>query len=393
MTRAALVLAAGLACAGPRAAAAAEGAAVDQARELYEAGGEAYRQGRYEVAIGAFEESRRLASHPAVTFSLAQSYRLQYFVSNEPTHIERAVALYREYLEQVPTGGRRDHAVQHLSTLAPILARLRTEADAPAGDEPAAAAQARLIVSSRTAGAVARLDGGEPAAIPATFEVEPGERGVVVEAPEHAPRSVRTVAVAGSVVALNLDLEPLPGQLRVRAPAGAAITLDGRVVGTGPLPTPVEVSPGRHLLVVTDRGRDAYVQQLEIGRGQSVELEADLSVSRQRVAAWTLFGAAGALLVGAGVTLGLALDKEADAEVLGDRLASRGLTTAELARYRELEEDRDELGGLAIGLGAASAAAALTGLLLWVFDEPDAPTGPLLAPAPGGAATGLGVRF
>ena len=88
----------------------------------------------------------------------------------------------------------------------------------------------RVIVSSRVEGAKARIDGGDPQSIPAAFEVQPGEHRIVVEAPEYQPRTLETVAVSGSVVALNVDLDEQPGQLSVRAPEGARVQVDGRAV-------------------------------------------------------------------------------------------------------------------------------------------------------------------
>ena len=48
---------------------------------LFRAGSEAYRQGRYEVAIEAVEQILRHASPPPVTFSAAQAHRPPYFVN------------------------------------------------------------------------------------------------------------------------------------------------------------------------------------------------------------------------------------------------------------------------------------------------------------------------
>lgn len=359
---------------------------VDQAKALYQAGGEAYRQGRYAVAIRAFEEVLRVARRPAVLFSAAQAYRLQYFVDGDLAKLERAVELYRAYLDEVPEGGRRDHAAQHLSTLTPILEQRRIEVSP---GEAAADSAARLIVSSSIEGAIARVDGGEAVPIPAAFEVEPGERKVHVEAPEHLPQTVDTVAVAGSVVALNVDLEPAPGRLLVRGPEGARILLDGQFVGHSPLSAPIEVAPGRHHLVVTDRGRVPFVHPLELRRGQSAELDAELAVTGQRVAAWSLLGAGAALLAGAGATFALTLEREDEAAALEARFERRGLSTGEARRYRELEEERDELAALTIGLGTAAGAAVIAGVLLWVFDEADAPAstrwGPVAGPGGAGA--------
>jgi tetratricopeptide (TPR) repeat protein len=358
-----------------------------QARELYQAGSQAYEQARYDVAIRAFEEARRLSPHSAVTFSLAQAYRLQYFVDRDLAKLERAVELYRAYLDEVPEGGRRDHAVEHLSTLTPLLESRRLEAGG-AGGGPAKAV-ARLIVSSHVEGATARVDAGEPAAIPAAFEVKPGPHRVVVEAADHLPEKLETVAVAGSVVALNVDPRDKPGHLTVRGPEGAHVAVDGRAVGESPLGGPLEVAPGHHLVAVTDRGREPFVEQVDVAHGGAAEVDAHLAVTRQRIYAWSLFGVAGALAAGAGVAFGFALDKESQATDLEKTLRSQGFTVAQAERYRTLQDDRDSDSRLAIGLGIGAGVAAAAGLVLYVFDTPEAPRLPVLTPTAGPSGAGV----
>jgi hypothetical protein len=363
--------------------------AVEQARDLYQAGSRAYEQGSYPVAIRAFEEARRLVKQPAVTFSLAQAYRLQYFVDGDAEKLARAVELYRAYLEEVPQGGRRDHAAQHLSTLAPMLERVRAGQAGDAGAAAEAAQKGQIIVSSAVAGSTARLDGGDPEPIPAAFEVDAGTHRVLVEAASHQAKTVEAVAVTGGVVALNVELDPLPGHVTVHAPEGASVAIDGRVLGVSPLPEALEVPAGRHLVAVTDRGRDPFLQQLELDRGEAVEVNAALEPSGQRIASYSLFGVAGALAVGAGVATGLMFDRQSDAESLEKTLDAKGLSVDEADRYGDLESERDDFANMAIGLGAASAAVGITGLLLWIFDTPEPAGAPVITPSAGGASAAI----
>ena len=71
---------------------------------LFRAGSEAYRQGRYEVAIEAFEQILRDASPPPVVFSAAQGHRLQYFVNAKLENLQRSVELYASILSRPPSG-------------------------------------------------------------------------------------------------------------------------------------------------------------------------------------------------------------------------------------------------------------------------------------------------
>lgn len=364
-------------------AATSDPAALARARALFEAGSAAYARTHYDVAIEAFEEALRLAPRSSVVFSLAQALRLQYFLDGDPQKLRRAVELYREYVDTVRTGGRRDDAAQHLRDLVPLMQR-----DA----EPAADAPARLIVSADASGAEARVDGGEARAIPATFEVAPGPRRLVVEAPEHEPRTIETTAVAGSTVALNVTLTPRPGALTVQAPDGARVEVDGRALGTAPLP-PIALAPGRHRVVVVESGRVPFVQTLTVERAQALTVEAPLEVTGQRVAAWVLYGVSGALLAGGGVMAGFALDAQSDAEAIEARWRRDGLAPAEVTRFQSRVDARDQRAALAIGLSAGAAAIAGLATALYVFDDAAPPPEPTVTPTLAPTAAGLGAAW
>ncbi len=356
----------------------------DRARDLYRAGSEAYRQGQYQVAINAFEEVLTIERRPAAIFSAAQAHRLQYFVDRGPEHLDRAVVLYREYLEAAPGGSRRNHAAQHLATLTPIYERERSNEDALEDSAP----QARIIVAANVEEATARVDDGEPTPIPAGFIVEPGPHRVFVEAPGYESVTLDTVAVEEGVTALNPELSPTPGRVTVYAPEGARVGIDGRVVGRAPLAEPLAVSPGSHVLSVIDDGRDPFVRRLEVGSGSSAEVEVDLSLSTQRLGAWVALGVGTASLVTSVFTLRGALVAESDASELERRIAAGNATVDDGARYSERISDRDTSARATIALAAVGVVALGTAAFLWVSDDPDAAASTLVA-----GPAGAGVAF
>ena len=366
---------------------------VQKAKDLYRAGGESYRQGQYEVAINAFEAAKALTPAPPVIFSLAQAYRLQYFTDGDPAKLEKAITNYREYISRDPDGRRTGHAARHIAALEPIQARLARVADQLPEEKDDSPPVARLIVSSRVEGAIARVDDGEPVPIPVALDVTPGPQEVRVEAPQFKPRTVRTFGVEGSVVPLNVELEEVPGQLLVRAPQGAKITLDDRPLDVRP-GAPADVRAGPHVLAVVANGRTPFVRALEIGRGQAMSVDAQLDVTGQRIAAYGMFVGAGVLAAGAGVSLGLAFDRQSQARDILDANGTRSLDPEEATEHERLVSSRDRYGRLAgVGFGLA-AAAALGGAAMWIFDTPSASGGAQLVPALGpgkvGAALELG---
>ena len=70
---------------------------VEQAKEYFRAGAQAYAVGQYQVALQAFEQAYALAPRPAVLFSMAQAERRQYFVDQKTEHLEKAIRMFREY--------------------------------------------------------------------------------------------------------------------------------------------------------------------------------------------------------------------------------------------------------------------------------------------------------
>lgn len=344
-------------------------AEVDHAKALYRAGADAFRTGKYAIAIDAFKAAREVSERPVVVFSLAQAYRLHYVTSRDLADLEAAVQGYRDYLALEPDGPRQVHATQHLSMLAPYLDNLQMEGpEAQAKVEQAA----RLIVTSSVPEAEAQVDGGPAQPVPANFEVEVGLHTVRVTAPRHTPSTQQIRAVAGSAVAVVLEPEPQPGTISLTAPSGARVFLDERPVGEAPLAAPIEVAPGTHHLVVRSTGRQPQSQQLVLGPGQAVALDVALEPTGQRTLAWVLMGTAGALAISAGVTGAYALDAQSEANTLKDRLG-KGLTGTEYDRYSQLRADRDAFSDATLALGVATGATLATGLLLYFFDDPSPP--------------------
>ena len=79
-----------------------------EARTLFDAGQQAYGAGYYLEAARAFLQALELVPNPAITFSFAQCYRLQYFFDLRCEHLQRAVDLYLRVLPESPNAPRLD---------------------------------------------------------------------------------------------------------------------------------------------------------------------------------------------------------------------------------------------------------------------------------------------
>lgn len=350
-----------------------EDADIEAAKTYFEAGRLAYEGGQFSIAATAFEEAYRLSPRAQVIFSLAQAQRQQYFVDRDPARLRRALVLFKEYIELVPSGGRRDHAVQHVVDLEEHLLRLPPQPPVQTDTPPPAKVESKtqLMITSRTPSALAAIGGEEPSELPQIREVKPGEHTVRVEAEGFLAEQLEAVAVEGRLVVVDVSLKEKPAVIRVQAPDGADISLDGRLLGEAPLTAPVEVPAGRHFVAVTQRGSYGFARDLTLDRGQDLALRAELETTTQRNVAHVFLGTATALVVAGAITGGIAFAAENTAkDIDGRRLDRTGLSPADLEEYRASVDRRDRFAPPALALLGVGATAAITGALLYFIDAP-----------------------
>jgi hypothetical protein len=347
----------------------------DEAKRYFQAGEQAYAAGQYELAIRAYEEAHQRLPLPAITFSVAQAYRLAYYQDRETEKLRKARDLYQRYLDDAPTGNRRVHATQHLEAIDKIL---RAEEPEPGGGEgevrePALAPQPAtlLMVASSTSGARARIDEGELTEVPFAVPVTPGRHRVRVQAPGHFAAESQWLAVEGRLVVAPVQLEAMPARFVVRAPAGADVHLDGRWLGMAPLEGPITASPGVHTVSVSSRGRQTVRRAIELGRGDTLDVTVDAPdlTDQRRAAHWVLGGAA--VLAAAGTTTTvLAITAENRVKSYDERKGTERLTEDDrLSREADLVL-RNDLRTASFVLFGGAVVAGATGALLFLIDTP-----------------------
>ncbi|GMV42305.1 MAG: hypothetical protein AMXMBFR64_40210 [Myxococcales bacterium] len=91
---------------------------------------------------------------------------------------------------------------------------------------------------------------------------------------------VTVTFVCALVPALAAPKPPASGFIVVYSTTvGADILVDGQKVATVPYEEPIPVAPGKHTVVLTKRGFSRFELQLEVKKGKSMEVEADLIAS------------------------------------------------------------------------------------------------------------------
>ena len=373
MTRALLVLLFTCLALSASAQEAAETAEARGARAFFEIGAQAYDRGDYDGALEAFEEAYARAARPGLLFSMAQAHRRAFFAGNDPEHLNRAVELYRKYLESGDTARRRD-AEEALEQLVPLTGTVAREQAA----QPESARTGKLMIASATPHATLFVDGVAAPHLPFVVTVEPGPHTLTLTAPGYR-KHVRTIPVPeGAAFALDIPLEELPATVLVTGTAGSDVLVDGRLVGALPLPA-LSLEPGAHRLTVQKAGFRPSTQLVELTHGRSLRLDAELVTSTRHRAAVGLLWVSGLSMIGASVLGVAALDRQREADAAFERIEAAPGTPEDLDHYNHLVHVRNQLRGGAIGMGTLSAACLLIGVALMAFDRPSAPS--LVVPA------------
>jgi hypothetical protein len=338
---------------------------LDRAKASFQAGATAYAAGEYLAAIQALEAAYAITPSPAIAFSLAQAERRQYFAGHERAHLDRAIALFRQYVDQIPSGGRRADALDALAQLEPLAAVQSAAPGAPAE----AVRPARLMITAEAPGARLVLDGAAPVDSPLISEVEPGKHAIAASAPGFFAERREVTAVAGELIPTTLVLRERLGSVTVSAPPEAEIYLDGVYRRRGGLT--LELPRGPHHLAVAEKGHRLWSRVLQVERGQTQDVAVTLEPTRQRRAARVLFVASGGALV-TGVVLGaLALNAESQADDFLARRAAANVGPGELTHYQHEVTARNRERAAAAGAFGVAAGCLVTGFFLYHLDHPD----------------------
>lgn len=362
----------------------AQGPDLERAKDSFRAGASAYAAGDYLAAIQALDLAYEITPLPAIAFSLAQAQKKQYFRDNQPQHLQRAITLFRRYLEQEPHGPRREDASLALAQLEPLLAaRAPAAAPAPAQAEPR---PTRLMIVSDAPGAQISLDGAVPAPSPLIREVAPGPHRALVRAPGFFPSERTVTAVSGELILSEQRLSERPAALYVWAPQGADVYVDGVFVGQGGERLLLELPSGRHQLAVGKNGYELARRDFSLVRGaahaESVTL---FPTSQRRIARGMFIGSAATLSAGI-VLAAFAVRSENQAETFLSNSKNDNVSSADLASYNAAISDRDRYRAVATASAVGAAALLISGLFLHELDHPNLPLAPRPDVAPDTAA-------
>lgn len=352
---------------------------VAQAKAHFAIGVRAYEDKKFGVAIEAFEEAQRLAPRPANLFTIAQAYRRKYYIDRDTRDLANAVNNYKQYIAADPNGPRVGEAGAALADLEPLAERLGATAAPP--PKQVQKNVSRILIAPSIAGAKARIDGGEPMEVPAGIEVQPGAHTVIISAEGYADEQRQLALDPGESFALDIKMTEKPARLSIRGETGVTIYVDGRPSGTTPLPTPISVPAGRHVVSLTQRGGLPITMEVELVPGQDKTIEPEFSMSGVRKASIAFISIGNAGLIAGAVLLGLTMREESEAKDIAARSDNENITGADAAALDDAVEKRDLYRAISLGAFAGGGAVALTGVLLFLLDDPT-PDASGLGPSP-----------
>jgi len=377
----------GLACWPASALAADSSSDLERAKESFKAGATAYAAGDYLAAIQALDAAYQLTPLPAIAFSLAQAHRRQYFVDHEREHLDRAIRLFRQYIELAPTGSRRADALDALSQLEP-LAAAQPPASSPIASNPDAtradvARRTRVLITTDAPSAELVLDGAPATSSPLIREVEPGKHHVRVTAPGFFPSVRELNAIPGELTLTPVPLRERPSTLGIWTSPDADIYIDGAYLSPGGDAVMVQLQSGKHRVAVGQKGHVVALREVTLLRGKQQNIRVTLEQTSQRITSQVLFVAGGLSLGASFVLSAFAIRAEGRAEdFLGD-VQAKNVTAADLTSYNTSIDERDRF-RLVTGVSlAASAGFFITGLFLHELDQPDPQLLYRTAPRPG----------
>jgi hypothetical protein len=383
-----------------------------KAEQYFYAGEAAFKNQNFGAAAANFELAYKEAALPEIAFSAAQAYRRQYFIDGKPDHVKRAVELYQAYLDKVKTGGRVADAADGLAEMKRELAALIAKgvkiegiedkkltrmsvSIVVAGSAQASKTELASMPATSSLGATAKID-GKPVEPFAWIDVAPGEHEIEAAAKGYFPITEKRRIADGATEQVEVTLQPKPGRLTVRVDAGVHVAIDSSPVGDAPLAVQ-ELRAGHHVVAITARGREPVVHEIDVARGeeQTVDVGRLRRTFKRKLVPW-LWGGAGALAIGSGITAAIAIGDDKHMTSLEHQRETVGLSIAQLADYRTTGRHRDEARAAAFATGASAIAVAGVAAVLFWFDTPTVgERARAIAPMPvaGGATVGVVGRF
>jgi tetratricopeptide (TPR) repeat protein len=281
---------------------------VVSARREFNKGAELVKSERWAEALDSFERAAKVKTHAVTSFNIAQCERAlgQY---------TRARRSFREALKLNEGSGNVDlpesasnEAKGLLAELEHILARADValqpiDAAVAIDGRPLERVDDEDGKAVFVAGTALPAPGTAPSLANFRVVMNPGPHVVTVSRRGYQDVVVNRTFSPGSTANLNLELDRLPATMHVTSNlADAIVHVNDADMGNPPVE--VSRSAGRYHVTVARRGYLTYETDVTVRAGERLEIDAALREEKRALTQqWWFWTAAGAVLVGAGVTV------------------------------------------------------------------------------------------
>ncbi len=321
---------------------------VQRARDLSRTAAKAFRAKQYEKALAKFREANRLVPHPNLDVNIGRCY--EQLGQPDQALVQCKIALNAP---GVPESTRRA-ARECVERVTLALARPVFE------------------ITSSPPGAAVRIDGRTVGRTPWKGTDQPGRRQIDLELDGYGDESRTLDAERGERYEITVVMSPasVGGVLSVSSvPPGAAVILDGEVVGAAPL-TDFQLDARSYVLELALDGFERHLGRVTIEDGQTLERAITLIPKEgyerpgamARWPGWAL-AAVGSAALGAGGFFGY---RAMQTNRQADDLARTSNLAADRAEYDELD-DRWRSQAQAADILYISGGAALAGGITWLL--------------------------
>ncbi len=207
-----------------------------RAAEAFALGQQAESQGDWRAAIDSYERAYQLSPHPSVLFNIGNSYE-------RLAEYRTAARYFLRYVEDSPTADDRDD----------VLARVRRLREQPS----------KVSVECRQDAVTVHVDGEPSGGCPLELDLPAGQHRMMAERSGERSPTQTIVVEYGEPRSVTLDIEAVPGVLRVDCNVnGAEIRLDGNVIGATPFYG--QVVAGDHVVAVGMAGYQSVERSISV---------------------------------------------------------------------------------------------------------------------------------
>jgi hypothetical protein len=370
----------------------------EDAKQLFESGLKLMRVDDFASASATFERSIALYPTQNSLFNLANCYRAMQRYGEALATIE---LLKRDFADKLKPE-IKEAVERQLLEIQSLVANLTLE-----------------MVPPDTS---VKIDGKEVGIGPklGPLLLEPGGHDLEASRPGHRSQRRTLKLEPGVARTEKFVLEVETGTLEVRANLeGASVFMDGQQIGTTPLPEPVSLTVGKHVLALRAAEREDFDRTIEIRADERQILDIVLSAkpaillapqppppaktpeislvttetsppkSRTlRIVTWSSLAAAVAAGAVASVYLVILNSQHNDFQKYNDLYAQFGRAQDDTKR-RSLSDDMTRSNRITIGCGIGAGALAVTAVITYLVDSRSKPGESSVALSP----AGIGVRF